>query len=45
MTLSYTTIKILRARITLLMHEMGALRRENAQLRAELAAARTASRT
>lgn len=39
MTLTYTTIRILRSRITMLMHEMGILRRENAALRAELAAA------
>ena len=33
MTLGFTTMKIHRARITQLMHEIGVLRRENARLR------------
>ena len=34
MALGITTIKIMRSRITHLMHENGVLRRENARLRA-----------
>jgi len=45
--LGMTTIKILRGRITLLMHENGVLRRENERLRqiADAAGVRPRSRT
>lgn len=39
--LTKTTLTIMRARITQLLHEVGVLRRENAQLRAALQTVRT----